>query len=298
MRLKKLISAICLLMPSGITRVLFRLAGQRVGHNAKLPILSYVYADHLDIGDDVDIRPFVLINVAKCTIGNNTIVSFGTQIMGNKGFSTKDNCFIGPHCIIHCEEDVSLGFYSGLGARCMIYSHGSFLPVNKGYPAKFAEVVLEDYVWTAMGVIFMPGAHVESNCILNPGVVVSSRVPAGTLLQVDPKQFQRLELDRIVRLAKRDNQHYHKMILSSFLSHSGLEYSVSADANSFHTSTGYRFESDSASNTICMYTPNARKRITYDLEEFYCDRSSDKLHQAFVAFLRRRFGISLRTSYR
>jgi acetyltransferase-like isoleucine patch superfamily enzyme len=295
--LKRLVSAICFLMPSSISRPLFRLVGHRIGKNTKLSLFSYVYADRLELGNDVDIRPLVLISVAHCIIGNNSIVSFGAQIVGLKGFFTKDNCFIGPHCIIHCAENVSLGFYSGFGARCIIYSHGSFLPVHKGYPAKFAEVVLEDYVWTGIAVIFLPGSHVESNCIINAGVVISSRIPRGTLVQMDPKQFQHIELDKVVRLARRENHYYHQKILSSFLSYKGIDYLNQPDTNWFQSSNGYKFESDPIANIICLHLPNRKQPVLYDLEEYYCDNSSDKIHKAFLFFLRRRFGIILRTNY-
>jgi acetyltransferase-like isoleucine patch superfamily enzyme len=95
--------------------------------------------------------------VRKLSIGDNSIISFGTQIKGEKSFSTKGNNFVGVHCLINCDEDVKLGFYSGLGPRCNVYSHGSFLPVIKGYPAKFETVVLEDYVWVGMAVTI--GGH-------------------------------------------------------------------------------------------------------------------------------------------
>ncbi|MBN1569560.1 MAG: hypothetical protein JXA73_17075 [Acidobacteria bacterium] len=280
---KKLISAICVLLPSGPSRLLFRLAGHKIGKNCRLPVFSYVYAEQLELGNDVDIRPFVLINIPQCRIGSSSIVSYGTQIIGGKGFFTKDNCFIGPHCIIHCEENVSLGFYSGLGARCIVYSHGSFLPVTRGYPAKFAEIVIEDYVWIAVGVSFLPGAHVESNCIINAGVVVNSRIPSGTLLQYDAKQVQRLDLNKVTGFAKRSNQHYHKNIIDSFLSGRKLN--------------SCRFESNPESNTVSLYLPGKVQPLSYDFENYYCDNSSNKIHREFLAFLRLRYGINLRTRY-
>lgn len=294
---KKFISIICVLLPSGLSRILFRCAGYRVGENARLSFLSYVHAGQLEIGNDVDIRPFVVINLAKCTIGNNTIVSFGTQIIGDKRFSTGENCFIGPHCIIHCEEDVSLGFYSGLGARCMIYTHGSFLPVNRGYPAKFAAVVLDDYVWTAMGVMFLPGSHVETDCIINPGIVVSGRIPSGTLLQIDGKQIQRIAIDKIKRFAKRDAKYYHNQIVTSFLATIGHSQPPPPNAPSFETPDGIRFESDAEANLLYLYLSGRPRPIIYDIEGYYCSQSSEKIHDCFLRFLRRQFGLTLRTDY-
>ena len=284
--LKRLISALCVLLPSGPTRILFRLAGHKIGKNCRLPVLSYVFAENLEFGNDVDIRPFVFINIPRCVIGSSSIVSYGTQIIGSKSFSAGDNCFIGPHCIIHCEENVSMGFYSGLGARCIVYSHGSFLPVNRGYPAKFAEIVIEDYVWTAVGVTFLPGAHVESNCIINAGVVVNSRIPSGTLIQQDTRQIQQLDLKKITAFAKRKNDFYHKAVIESFL-----------EDGSHGLSNGHRFESRPDINTIYLYLPGSANPLFYDLENYFCSFSSDKTHKAFLDFLRLRFGISLRTKY-
>jgi acetyltransferase-like isoleucine patch superfamily enzyme len=295
--LKKIISVVCVLLPSRLSCILFRMAGHKIGKNCRLPLFSYVYAERLEFGNDVDIRPFVLINIPQCVIGSSSIISYGTQIIGSKGFYTKDNCFIGPHCIIHCEENVSLGFYSGLGAHCIVYSHGSFLPVNRGYPAKFAEIVIEDYVWTAVGVSFLPGSHVESNCIINAGVVVNSRIPSGTLLQFDPKQIQRIDLNKLTGFSKRDNLYYHKQIISSFLSARKIDYTHSPDMKLFHCSNGYRFESDPAGNRISVYLPGKGKPLSYDLENFYCVNSSDGVHKAFLPFLRLRFGINLRIKY-
>jgi len=145
--LNKLVAGLCFILPSGPTRFLYRLCGHRIGRNVRIPALSFVHAEEMIIGNDVDIRRFVYINVRKLSLGANTIVSYESQIKGEAGFSCADNCFLGIHCLIHCVENVSLGFYSGLGPRCTVYTHGSFLPVTQGYPAKFAPVVMEDYVW-------------------------------------------------------------------------------------------------------------------------------------------------------
>ena len=171
---KKLISILAFILPSSISRMLFRLTGHRIGRNTKMTIFSYIYADEIEIGNDVDIRPLVFISVCDLKIGNNAIISYGVNVKGPRGFFTKDNSFIGPHCLINCDEDVRIGFYSGLGPKCTVYTHGSFLPVIEGYPIKFEKVILEDRVWTGMEVMLLPGAYIESNCIINPGVIIGN----------------------------------------------------------------------------------------------------------------------------
>lgn len=293
----KLAAILGVFLPSGPTRAVFRLVGHKVGRNTKLPFFSFVCANRLELGNDVDIRPFVFVSVSELTIGSNTIVSFGCQIKGEKGFHAGDNCFLGPHTIIHCDENVRFGFYSGVGPRCIIYTHGSFLPVTMGYPAVFAEVVLEDFVWTAMGVLFLPGAHVEQNCIINPGVVVSGRVPAGTRLQMSPEAVKHIDQVKLLRFSRRSPGHYHQAMIREFLTAEGVAWEESENGDVFRFGRGSEFLSSPATNALELRKGNQRI-ASYDLEGFYATESKDAMHRRFLAYIRRRFGTTLRTTYR
>lgn len=292
----KLAAILAVFLPSAPTRALFRLMGHKVGRNTKLPLFSFICANWLELGNDVDIRPFVFISVARLIIGSNTIVSFGCQIKGEKSFSTGDNCIVGAHAIIHCDEDVKLGFYSGIGPRCIVYTHGSFLPVTMGYPVLFAEVMLEDFVWTAMGVLFLPGTHVEQNCIINPGVVVSGRIPAGTRLQMSPTAVKRIDQAKLLRFARRSPGHYHQAMIRGFLSAEGLAWEEDERGEAFRFGQGGEFLSLPATNVLELRKGNLRI-ASYDLEGFFVTQSSNTMHRRFLAYIRRRFGMTLRTIY-
>lgn len=292
----RLVSALGLFLPSAPTRWLFRLAGHRVGRNTRLPLFSFICANQMELGNDVDIRPFSFISVDRLTIGSSTIVSFGCQIKGDKSFHAGDNCILGAHVIIHCDEDVKLGFYSGVGPRSTIYTHGSFLPVTRGYPALFAEVVLEDFVWTGMGVLFLPGAHVETNCIINPGVVISGRVPANTRLQLSSEATQKLDQAKLLRFSRRKPEFYHGKIIQEFLEREGLECKVSVDNRAFETGTGIVFVSKPEQDTIECHR-DGHLVASYDVDGFWTTESQDRLHRRFIAFVRKHYGLILRTRY-
>ena len=294
--IKEIVSVLSFLLPSFATRVLYRLLGHKIGKNAQLPVLSYIYADEIEIGNDVDIRPFVFIRVGKLSIGNNTIVSFGSQIKGEKAFSTKGNNFIGAHCLINCEEDVTLGFYSGLGPRCTVYTHGSFLPVTKGYPAKFEKIVLEDFVWIAMTVTILPGTHVESNCIVNPGVVLKSRIKSNTLIEIKPTIFSTVNLNKLQKFLTKSNSEHLRKIISGFSTYCKMDLIHNEEENSFSSGEKYLFKYFAETNTIELIFDN-KKKITYDLENFRTDYSKLKIHRKFLFFLRRRCGITLQINY-
>ncbi|MCK5615891.1 hypothetical protein KAR91_79235 [Candidatus Pacearchaeota archaeon] len=294
--IKETASALGVLLPSFASRLLFKLLGHKIGKNSRLPIFSYIYADEIEIGNDVDIRPFVFIRVHKLSIGNNSIISFGSQIKGDKNFSTKGNNFIGAFCLINCEENVTFGFYSGIGPKSTVYTHGSFLPVTMGYPAKFEEVVLEDYVWVAMAVKILPGTHIESNCIINPGVVLKSRIKSNTLVEFKSAAFSQINLSKLQKFLQKSNSNQLPKIIEDFLTYNGIGYTHTETDNSFSAGDKYVFKYFPESNKIKL-TCGKNKEITYDLENFCADYSKLKIHKKFLFFLRRRWGVTLRTNY-
>jgi acetyltransferase-like isoleucine patch superfamily enzyme len=294
--LKRLVAGLCFVLPSRPTRFLYRLCGHRIGRNVRIPALSFVHAEEMTIGNDVDIRRFVYIHVRELTLGANTIVSYGSQIKGKAAFSCGDNCFLGIYCLIHCIENVSLGFYSGLGPRCTVYTHGSFLPITKGYPAKFAPVTMGDYVWIPMEVTVMPGAHIERNCIINPGVVLQGRIGPNSIIQLDPKQYAVYDLSRLQKIAKKDIPYWHHQIISAFLDSQSSSCQQDEKTASYSVPGRYTFISHPDTNSIELHI--GKERIQYDLEEFYADESRRLIHKKFLAFIRLRHGLTLRTRYR
>lgn len=262
-----------------------------------MPLLSFICANQIELGNDVDIRPFVFISVERLVIGSSTIVSFGCQIKGDKGFQAGDNCILGAHAIVHCDENVTLGFYCGVGPRSTIYTHGSFLPVTRGYPALFAEVILEDFVWSAMGVMFLPGAHVQTNCIINPGVVVSGRVEANSRLQLSEQAFQRLDQSKLLRFSRRRPEYYHEKIVRGFLHSEGLKSEITEGGRKFVATNGISFHSDPENNSIEFFR-GERPTASYDFEGFWTSESRDPVHRRFLTYVRKHFGVILRTKYR
>jgi acetyltransferase-like isoleucine patch superfamily enzyme len=294
--LRLLIAGLCFVLPSRPTRILFRLCGHRIGRNARIPAFSFIHADEMELGDDVDIRRFVYIRVRRLRLRANTIVSYGCQIKGDAGFFCGDSCFLGIHCLVHCVENVTFGAYSGLGPRCTVYTHGSFLPATQGYPVRFAPVVLEDHVWIAMEVTIMPGSHVERNCIINPHVVVQGRVRSNSIIQIDPKSYDVLDLRRLQLIGNKDVAFWHRQIITGFLKSRGLAFNHNERAGAYVVTGRITFVSRPDVNTIEIQI--GRKRIAYDLESFVADESRDPIHKKFMAFIRLHFGLTLKTRYR
>lgn len=293
--IQKMFSALCFLLPSFATRIIFRLLGHKIGKNAKMSIFSFICAAHIELGNDVEIRPLVFIKVRRLIVGSNSIISFGTQIKGDRDFVAKGNNFVGVHCMIHCDEDMKMGFYSGLGPGCVAYTHGSFLPVTEGYPAKFEEIVLEDYVWIGMAVLLLPGAHVESNCVINPGVVLKSTIKSNTLLESSSTSFRALSLKKMQAFLRKKPEDYHEEIIRGFADHHKKACEYDEQSREFTVGKDSTYKCFPEENRIVLAHKN--EKVTYDLKEFYTDNSKLKIHREFLFFIRRRFGIILRTKY-
>jgi hypothetical protein len=188
-----------------------------------------------------------------------------------------------------------MGFYSGLGPRSIVYTHGSFLPTCKGYPAKFQEVVIEDYVWVAMAVTIMPGTRIESNCIISPGVVLSSRIKSNSIVELKSGILSINKLNLLQRFLRNKGDGDIVNIVRQFLEHKQIEFDYDADKCVFQLtdSAEYKVSTDSSEiEFIC-----GSDRIRYDLDNFCVDYSKLKTHRDFLFYLRRRCGIILRTNY-
>jgi hypothetical protein len=170
------------------------------------------------------------------------------------------------------------------------------LPVIKGFPVKFEKVVLKDYVWTGMAVTFLPGTYIESNCIINPGVVLDSRIKTNTLVKINPSAFSKFDLQKLQRLSKKSNEKYHEEIMTKFCEYYEMNYEHNNENNSYIVEKNNVFKCFPDRNIIEFQSYNGRK-ISYDLEKYYTDRSKNEIHKNFMWFLRRRYGLSLRTRY-
>lgn len=61
-------------------------------------------------------------------------------------------------------------------------------------------MVIENNVWLGIGVIILPGSHIEEGCIVQAGSVVMGRIPAGAVVGGHPAKL----------IKYRDMAHYEE----------------------------------------------------------------------------------------
>ncbi|MCX6158481.1 MAG: hypothetical protein NTY74_10940 [Ignavibacteriae bacterium] len=291
--MKKFICYISFLLPSFATVLLFRIFGFKVGKNCKLPLFSLISANKIFIGNDVDIRRFVFINVAEIYIGDNSFISYFSFIRGNGKLIMKGNSGIGMQTLIHCDADIEIGYYSGFGVRNTVYSHSSFLPANKGYITKKEKIVLEDFVWIGANVCCFAGTYVEENSIVSPGLVLNSRVKGNSLVSNNASilKYYKLPFNRY----KKAKINFYIELFRKFALMNNYHIEYNEMNNEFIINAKHTFKINLEKEIVTLFIDSLM--CEYDLNNFTVTYLKNNLHKKFLSFIKRDYGIFLQTKY-
>lgn len=291
---KKIIYVIRIFCPSKISVVLLRLIGHSIGKNVVISPFSYIKAKKITFGNNSEIRSLCFITTKEFIIGNSTIISFAAQIKGNGRFITGDNCMVGIQSIIHCDEDVIIGFYSGIGVKNTIYTHSSFLPYNLGYPSKFSKIEIGDFTWISMNVNILAGSKIGSNCIIGPNVVINSEIHDNSILSISPTVNRNIKVDNFKHYFGKQNIEILTDIVNDFLIENKIEYI-------FKNNKYQLLKKD----IVILLNPEneiieikiGKNAVVYDLKNYYVSNFKDKFNKDFSKYIRRRFGLRFRVLY-
>ncbi len=234
--MKEVVAALVLVAPPFLkVPLLRRLGGARIGRHVHIGWFSTISAKHISIGDYAEIRAFSIMHCAgEVKIGAYAVISNFVLVYGLGSFSAGKHCYIGSQCWINAEEEVRIGNVSALGPRCMIFTHGSFLPYTEGYWAKLAGVTIGNYVWLAAGVFVHPGVRVGDRVFANSRAVITHDLQSGEVVAGFPAEpVGRMEnLQRHMTPSRQDEAARHmlaqfaKLILSRKL---GIEVQTHDD---------------------------------------------------------------------
>ena len=146
--------------------------------------------DRSHLGNDIEIW------------GNN--VSFGTDLFHSKGLRVGGggrqhpdaNLEIGDRCTIHNNfinvcKDVIIGNDVGLSPEVSILTHGYWLSVLEGYPAKFAGVTIKDGAIIGYRTLIMMGAIVGERTVVGAQSVVTKDLKPESIYTGNPAVFIR-----------------------------------------------------------------------------------------------------------
>jgi len=162
----------------------------RIGNNVKIKCKELIIGDHLYMADGVE------IGRGGCN-GPNSIVKIGN------GVGIFENVVINP------SEEVEIGDNCGIGADVMIWTHGAWLDITKGFPSDFGPVKIGNDVWLPARSIVLPNVVIGDNVVIGTNSLVNKSLPNGCLAagipckvireNMYPKELSEEELKTMMR---------------------------------------------------------------------------------------------------
>lgn len=104
----------------------------------------------------------------------------------NSKVTIGSNVGIFERAIINPSEEVTIGDNVGIGAEVMIWTHGAWLDITKGFPADFGPVTIEENVWLPARCIVLPHVTIGRNTVIGIGSTVNRSIPEGSLAAGTP----------------------------------------------------------------------------------------------------------------
>jgi acetyltransferase-like isoleucine patch superfamily enzyme len=188
----------------------------RIGRRVHLGWFCSVVGSSVEIGDYAVVNGLTLIWAdGGVKIGAYSEVSAFNLIYGSGRLEMGAHCYIGPMTRLNVTENLTLGDVVAFGPRCMIFTHGSFLPYTDGYWVRFAPVTIGSFTWLAAGVYVPPGIRIGSQVFVHPKSVVTEDVPDGTILSGHPA----VEVDRMERVQRQMNPRRRERAMLQVVDH-------------------------------------------------------------------------------
>ena len=104
--------------------------------------------------------------------------------------SIGEGAFLNHGVTVHAERSVTIGRDVRL-ADCVAIWDTDFHPVQEGEEVRVAPVVIEDNAWVGRNAIVLPGVTIGRSAVVAAGAVVTTDVPANTLVAGNPARVIR-----------------------------------------------------------------------------------------------------------
>lgn len=200
-----------------------------------------------------------------------------------------NNVGIFEKAIINPSEEVVIGDNCGIGAEVMIWTHGAWLDVTKGFPADFGPVTIEENVWLPARCIVLANTTIGKNTVIGIGSIVNRDIPEGSLAAGSPCKVIR-ENYYPKQLSLEDKQ---KLALGIIKDWENLISFKVGKAHKFFVS--YNYDNTSIELVQFIDSEDIRKVNTvYNITDKTVSGYTNKLSEDLRDYLRRR-GIKIYT---
>ena len=163
--------------------------GVTFGRNVSIHLRGeFAIGDYSRIGDDVTIKG------NNVWIGKHFYHSRGLRVGGGGHNGPNANLWIGDRCVMHnnflnISEHIVIGNDVGLSEEVTILTHGYWLSVLDGYPAKFAGVRLDDGVIVGYRSTILPGVVIAEGSVIGANSTVAKSLKSKAIYAGNPAKF-------------------------------------------------------------------------------------------------------------
>ena len=171
---------------------------KRISKSANIEDCILLTSGTLEIGENVQIKEGVVINAFKgIKIGDDTIIDRRVIVGGLQSqhsyFEVGSRCVILHESYINTTREVIIGDNVGIGGRCMLFTHGTWQNIFRGYPVDFGEIVIEDDAWLPWHVTVLPNVVIGKGATLGAGALVTKDIPPYSLAVGAPAKVIKTE---------------------------------------------------------------------------------------------------------
>lgn len=189
----------------------FRFKGCEFGRNILIEAGAIFNVIGGFIGDRTIIRSGARVEGNSVVLGRESYLDHGAWIGGGSCFdegaflNAGDWLHMGWNSQINIARGVEIGHECGVGIETKILTHGSYPPVDFGFPVQWGKVKIGNRVWLPNAWV-NPGVTIEDNVVVAAMSLVNRDLPAGCLAGGIPvkvlrenayPKFDRTAIDRM-----------------------------------------------------------------------------------------------------
>lgn len=114
-------------------------------------------------------------------IGKGSAIHMGAVFYYPPNISIGNDTIIGEHTVLDGRDKLIIGNHVDIASEVMIYN-GEHDVNDQNFKAKFAPVIIEDYVFIGPRVIVLPGVTIKKGAVVGAGAVVTKDVDEFTIV--------------------------------------------------------------------------------------------------------------------
>ncbi len=148
---------------------------------------SFLIGEYLKIDDNSIFGHKNDITGLSCSFGeylfldSNVVVGHGGKLSYNSRLTVGKHCMICAYVKLNINYPITIGDDVGIGEYVDVWTHGSFPPVLKGFPAQFGEVNIGSNVWLPAKSTVLANTIIGNNVVIGVNTLINKNLPDGCL---------------------------------------------------------------------------------------------------------------------